>query len=162
MSLMPDSGQDNDQSVGMMRAYSPIIEDPRERDSRPASTDPTEDKRFNMQSKQFDNVSIPSRATSPALAQSPQPPSPQIMSPVSMPSRAASPATPLRLGSPIPSTSIQIDNEITGVSSPANESDTKNDTNSSSRSTTPQPIFKPLTTEKGKSKTTGKSIGGWI
>lgn len=43
-----------------------------------------------------------------------------------------------------------------------NEAAAKDGTTPSTEMSLPQPIFKPLVTEKGKSKTTGKSIGGWI
>lgn len=107
-----------------MRAYSPIIE---EKESRPASTDPIEDR------KPDDNISIRSRS----------------MSAASIPS----------------GTSAQDSKEINTADDSKKETEATPEevpTNESISDDKTQPIFKPLHTDKGKSKTTGKSIGGWI
>lgn len=49
------------------------------------------------------------------------------------------------------------DSPSPGTTSQSTNSDAKTDDGQ-----TLQPIFKPLVTEKGKSKTSGKTIGGWI
>lgn len=136
------------------RAYSPIME---ERDSRPASVDPTEKKSL---IKGNDNMSLPSRAVTPS----------------SMPSRAVSPnIEPQPNVSNLPSSESILPSGETSTEANAdvnnaniqpretNKSDGNTDAKSASESEEKlQPIFKPLITEKGKSKTTGKSIGGWI
>lgn len=119
------------------RAYSPIIEDPSERDSRPPSTD--------LADSGAKNDDVPSRAVSPAAVPvssvSPIPGQSRPMSPISSSSQSKTPEP----------------------ASPTPGKDDKNDVASkSTNATTNQPIFKPLTTDKGKSKTTGKNIGGWI
>lgn len=137
------------------RSYSPIIEDPRERDSRPASVDPSD--RSNI--KQDDTMSLSSRAmTSSSMSMS------RSASPAAGPSKEILPAS-----DPTRRTSLTVKtlNEI--GSEPKNETIQLNETNEMNASENTkeneerlQPIFKPLITEKGKSKTTGKSIGGWI
>lgn len=111
----------------IIRAYSPIIEDPRERDSRPPSTDPL-----------ADSISIPSRTMTPSL--------------------------PSRASSPLPGSSSKTevkDQEKDESKDDSNQ--TKEESNDKSIvEAKPEPIFRPLITEKGKSKTTGKNIGGWI
>lgn len=126
------------QSIDIGRSYSPIIEDPRERDSRPASTDPIEDRKGSIPPNLMDHTaSIPSRSATPVLE----------------PTRAAS------------ATAVKTDTaEAPADVTPAKASLTADaqQSSSSSRQTTPEPIFRPLIVEKGKSKTTGKNIGGWI
>lgn len=102
------------------RSYSPIIE---ERDSRPASTDPIDDRKGSVSSKPADSgSSMASRSVSPALE-----------TPVNSTEASATKSTLSVDKSPLPS-----------------------------RQTTPEPIFRPLYSDKGTSKTTGKTIGGWI
>lgn len=130
------------------RAYSPIIEDPIERDSRPSSTDLVDDKTVKLD----DELSLSSRATSmPSRA----------MSPASIRSTTISPAPVSAMGSrtisPVPS--VQPNDIASG--SQLNEAAEKDDSKPSSEMSS-QPIFKPLSTAKGQSKITGKSIGGWI
>lgn len=131
------------------RSYSPIIEDPRERDSRPASVDPSD--RSNI--KQDDTMSLSSRAMTPSsMSMS------RSASPAAGPSQEMLPASdPSRRTSLTVKTLNEIGSEPKNESIQLNESD-----NTSENKETLQPIFKPLITEKGKSKTTGKSIGGWI
>ncbi|XP_031631635.1 transient receptor potential protein [Contarinia nasturtii] len=133
---------DNVASAMTSRAYSPIIEDPNERDSRPPSTDLVE--------------SGGSRASLPMTSASPVPDQSRTMSPISGSSRSRTPdasmpdkAISSKPTSPTPVERTKVDEKV-------------DDTKSTVEANTPQPIFKPLTTEKGKSKTTGKSIGGWI
>lgn len=126
----------------MIRSYSPIIEDPSERDSRPASTDPNENRRLSMTPKPMDNgTPTPSRSVSPALEPSQISGSPSTL-PLNDTPDVEVAAT---------KTNLNVDKSTAAQQSP-----------SSSRQATPEPIFRPLITEKGKSKTTGKSIGGWI
>lgn len=129
------------------RAYSPIIEDPRERDSRPLSTELVDDKEVKLD----DEVSISSRATSIAS---------RAMSPDSNLSRTITGSRPI---SPEQSATMEpsAQSNVIASGSQLNEAAEKDETKSSSEMSS-QPIFKPLVTEKGKSKTTGKSIGGWI
>lgn len=138
------------------RSYSPIIEDPRERDSRPASVDLIERRESNFQFKEGDNMSITSRAVTPSSMI----PS-EAMTPSSVRSRAVSPNVELARDSSPASGSVRA---ITPTAKASNElnAEVKNDKPTSDSTDTLQPIFKPLVTEKGKSKTTGKSIGGWI
>lgn len=143
-SISDNSGQliqldDHVAPANIIRAYSPIIEDPRE--SRPASTDPIE---YNATKKSADSISIPSRA----------------MTPAGVPSRASS---------PLPETSSKAEvkdesnEEPKEGSSQTKELDAKKESNEKSTAEVKsEPIFRPLITEKGKSKTTGKNIGGWI
>lgn len=127
-----------DDQTAAIRPYSPIIE---EGESRPASTDPIEDSSHRKQSA--DNISIRSRAMSQASA-------------------------PSGVGTPIPGTSAQVDvetakEETKEVPKVEPKVEPKTDVKPPNEpTTTTEPIFKPLHTEKGKSKTTGKSIGGWI
>lgn len=134
------------------RSYSPIIEDPRERDSRSASVDLIERRESYSQFKESDNMSIPSRAVTPSSMI----PS-RAMTPSSVRSRAVSPN--VELGSSPTTGSVRA---ITPTASNELNAEVKNDNPTSDSTDTLQPIFKPLVTEKGKSKTTGKSIGGWI
>lgn len=128
------------------RSYSPIIEDPGERDSRPASVDLIERRESNSQFKEGDNMSIQSRAMTPSSVRS------HAVSPNVELARASSPASgSVRAITPTAKASNDLNTEV------KNDKSTNDD--SMER---PQPIFKPLVTEKGKSKTTGKSIGGWI
>lgn len=136
------------------RSYSPIIEDPRERDSRPASVDLIERRESNSQFKEGDNMSIPSRAVTPSSMI----PS-RAMTPSSVRSRAVSPNVELARASSPASGSVRA---ITPTASNELNAEVKSDKPTSDSTDTLQPIFKPLVTEKGKSKTTGKSIGGWI
>lgn len=113
------------------RAYSPIIEDPRERDSRPSSAELVEGKLIKLD----DDLSISSRA----------------ISPTSVPDNFKE--MPASVSSPTVSSTVS---PTTGKLS---QTDAKDEFNSGQSS---QPIFKPLATEKGKSKTSGKTVGGWI
>lgn len=138
---IPSIGADSNQLIQLddqvnTRAYSPIIEDPRERDSRPASTDPIAD---SLNTQLSDNISIPSRVPS---------------TPSSVPSRA---------NTPVPSTSKinEMEAKEPKIQSKELSKDEKPEKASKSEIKS-EPIFKPLHTDKGKSKTTGKSIGGWI
>lgn len=127
--------------IDIGRSYSPIIEDPRERDSRPASTDPIEDRRDTISPNLMDNnASIPSRSVSPVME----------------PTRITSSETKVQTDTKEASTTVAGSPPKTNLAVDAQPS------SSSSRQTTPEPIFRPLITEKGKSKTTGKNIGGWI
>lgn len=123
-----------DDQTAAIRPYSPIIE---EGESRPASTDPIEDSSHRKQSA--DNISIRSRAMSQASA-------------------------PSGVGITIPGTSAQVDVETAKEETKeVPKVEPKTDVKPPNEpTTTTEPIFKPLHTEKGKSKTTGKSIGGWI
>lgn len=136
------------------RTYSPIIEDPNERDSRRGSTDLLES------SMKDDDVSISSRAISlasgsvPTSSDSPISEQPQAMTPTS--EAIASVSSPSQAQSLEP-TEPTIDQ--TKSTQASNETAKKDEPKSNKVSS--QPIFKPLT-DKGKSKTTGKNIGGWI
>lgn len=126
---------DTAQLTDIERSHSPIIEDPRERDSRPPSTDPIEDRKIGISPNPMDNsTSTPSGSVSPALESS----------------RIDSVAT------------MQTDDTPDTGASDTKTSLNAQQSSSSSHQTTHEPIFRPLITEKGKSKTTGKSIGGWI
>lgn len=134
------SQPENPMSGFANRAYSPIVEDPNERDEKG--------------SKRLDDdlsVSEQSRAASPSSrSRTPQPTT-------ASPKRATSPKTE----------QSETTSPIAGVSAKENagtkdESSVKVVSKSSEKTTSNQPIFKPLVTEKGKSKTTGKNIGGWI
>lgn len=118
------------QPTDIARSYSPIIEDPTERDSRPASTDPIEDRKESITPNLMDNnASIPPGSVSPILEPT------RIASDTTAKTDTAEASAP-------PKTSSNVDAQPSSSSS--------------------QPIFRPLITEKGKSKTTGKTIGGWI
>lgn len=138
------------------RAYSPIIEDPRERDSRPASVDPTE---RGGDIKLDDNMSLPSRAITPSSmpsrAATPSGESSAADVPASEPNRAVSPASDPFAVTTNAENNGPNDNNQTN----AKQQSTETENNSEPKN---EPIFKPLITEKGKSKTTGKNIGGWI
>lgn len=125
------------------RAYSPIIEDPTERDSRPSSTELVDNKSIKLD----DELSLSSRAPSiPSRA----------MSPASIGSKTISPE---QSKSATPEPLAQSKDIASGTQ--LNEMAEKDESKPTSEMSC-QPIFKPLATEKGKSKTTGKSIGGWI
>lgn len=73
-------------------------------------------------------------------------------------------SAPSGVGITIPGTSAQVDVETAKEETKeVPKVEPKTDVKPPNEpTTTTEPIFKPLHTEKGKSKTTGKSIGGWI
>lgn len=132
--------EDNIASIN--RAYSPIIEDPRERDSRSASVDPSERSELSSQTKQDDNVSSSSRTHTPS----------------SEPSRMVTPTLGQALSSALPA----LETSAKGRGSKVADIGSHLEGKSNDSSVELEPIFKPLKADKGTSKTTGKSVGGWI
>lgn len=121
------------------RPHTPIIEDPKE-DRRP-SMDPSEAEDL----KPLVSIDSPSEAPSTSSATEPE------------------------TGQKTDSDAVQkTESDMAGPSAPeeaeAKEEKTKPKPKESpdKPATQDQPIFKPLTTDKGKSKVYGKTIGGWI
>lgn len=146
------------------------------RSRTPIPEDPTESRRSSdvLSSHIPTPVPHPSRATSPSEV-TPSP-IPETISRVASPTqqtglRVASPvpASISRAASPTQATSSRIASPEPVVSrsaspKPGTSKQTDDDKPSESKEdeAKPEPIFKPLVSDKGKSKVYGKNIGGWI